>query len=396
MGAMDAKHTKTITLILTLILFVTIGLASSGFAQRAYKNFPTAPIKNGTAKWRIGYLQGGDYNEYHISMDATIKGLMALGWIKEAPLPVLTGANGESLWKYYTQNLESDYLEFVPDGFYSSEWRPEKRKTLKAKITQRLNETDDLDLMIAMGTGAGIDLAQGDHHTPTIVLAVSDAVTAGIIKTIHDSGNQYIHARVDPHRYERQIRIFHTIIGFKTIGMIYTDDIEGRSYAAIDKVKKVAREKGFKIRTCFLDKSPELEQEEDSLIQCCKILSASVDALYITGQRAVNEKTIPILAAIAKEAQLPTFSQSGYQEVQKGLLLSISQSGYKYVGKFYAETMAKIFNGALPGELYQIFEDLPKIAINLSTAEALSFYPNLNILSSADEIYREIPDENRD
>jgi len=393
MGAMDAKHTKTITLIFTLILSVAIGVTSSGFTQEAGKQFPTAPIKNGTTKWRIGYLQGGEYNEYLISMDATIKGLMALGWIKEKPLPALTGATGESLWEYYAQNLESDYLEFVPDGFYSAEWSPEKRKLLKADITRRLNETDDLDLMIAVGTWAGIDLAQGDHHTPTIVLAVSDAVASGIIKTIHDSGNPYIHARVDPNRYERQVRIFHTIIGFKTIGMIYTDDVEGRSYAAVDKVKKVARERGFTIQTCFLDETEALEQDEDRLIQCFKNLSTSVDALYVTGQRAVNEKTVPILAAIAKEAQLPTFSQSGYQEVKQGLLLSISQAGYKYVGKFYAETMAQIFNGALPGELNQIFEDLPKIAINLSTAEALSFYPSLDVLSSADEIYREIPDE---
>lgn len=143
MGAMDATHTKTITLIFTLILSVAIGVTSSGFTQEAGNQFPTAPIKNGTAKWRIGYLQGGDYDGYLTSMDATIKGLMALGWIKEKPLPALTGATGESLWEYYAQNLESDYLKFVPDEFYSAKWSPEKRKLLKTDITQRHSETLD-------------------------------------------------------------------------------------------------------------------------------------------------------------------------------------------------------------------------------------------------------------
>ncbi len=96
-----------------------------------------------------------------------------------------------------------------------------------------------------------------------------------------------------------------------------------------------------------------------------------------------------MIAAITKENRVPTFSQAGHGEVKNGLLLSISRAGFKYVGKFYAETMASIFNGAMPGELNQIFEDPSKIVLNLSTAESIGFFPSLDTLSSADVIYRE-------
>ena len=377
--------------ILLICFFGANCFVSTGSAEEEKKGIPIAPIKKGNTKWRIGYIEGGDYSEYHTNIDATIKGLITLGWIKKTPLPAIKDTSGKSLWDFYSRHLESDYVEFVSDGFYTSDWDPEKRKANTKELILRLNEKKDLDLMIAMGTWAGIDLSQGGHQTPTIVLAVSDAVSSGITKGLHYSGNPFIHARVDPDRFERQVRIFHTIIGFKTLGTIYRNDIEGRSYAAVDKVKKVARERGFTIQSCFLEDAAALADDEQRLINCFEQLTQTVDAIYVTSQKAVNTTTIPIIAAIAKQTRTPTFSQAGSDEVNKGLLLSISQVGFKYVGIFYAETMAKILNGAMPGELNQIFEDPSKIAINLTTAQAIHFYPTLDILSSADEIYRETP-----
>ena len=51
-------------------------------------------------------------------------------------------------------------------------------------------------------------------------------------------------------RYERQVRLFHQIIGFKKLGVTYDNDVAGRTYAAIDKVEKVADETGFEIIRC--------------------------------------------------------------------------------------------------------------------------------------------------
>jgi ABC-type uncharacterized transport system substrate-binding protein len=52
--------------------------------------------------------------------------------------------------------------------------------------------------------------------------------------------------------------------------------------------------------------------------------------------------------------------------------------------------MAKIFNGAKPRQLNQIYEEVPNIALNLKTAEEIGLYLNAEILAAADELYRDI------
>jgi len=48
------------------------------------------------------------------------------------------------------------------------------------------------------------------------------------------------------------------------------------------------------------------------------------------------------------------------------------------------------FCGAKPGELAQLFEEPPKIALNLKTAEMIGFDPPVDIMLAADEIFQDI------
>ncbi len=60
------------------------------------------------------------------------------------------------------------------------------------------------------------------------------------------------------------------------------------------------------------------------------------------------------------------------------------------MGRFLATTIGKVFNGAEPRMLSQVFKDSPNIAINLKTAEIVGLYLYADILAAADEIYRDI------
>jgi ABC-type uncharacterized transport system substrate-binding protein len=180
-------------------------------------------------------------------------------------------------------------------------------------------------------------------------------------------------------------------VGFKKLGMAYADTDAGRSYAALDPVKEVAKERGFEIINCFAkDDIPDSKLAAASVEQCFQELVKKADAIYVTKQNGVNKRSIPELVTIANSGRIPTFSQSGSEEVNWGFLLSISQADFKYVGQYYAETIAKIFNGARPAQLEQVFEGPPKIAINLRTAAIIGFDPPVDTLGAADEIYQEI------
>lgn len=378
------------------VLFVFLGvfiMNTLAFAQDK-GNFNTTPTTNNGQKWRIGYYEGGEYKEYQEMLIAIVKALMRAGWIETMPIPEQNGAQTAELWKWLATNIKSEYLQFAENAHYSAEWKEDVRKNMVTVILDRLNQQRDIDLMIASGTWAGQDLATDQHHTPTIVVASNDPVGAGIVKSLEDSGYDYVHARVDPDRYERQVQIFYDIIGFPTLGVTYEDSPVGRTYAAIETINKVAQANNFQVISCNIQLAENSEQNSanEHAIACFRELAEKgVKAVYVTQQVGVNAKTIPQLVEIFNAHKIPSFSQaSSEQEVQSGILLSISLAEFQYVADFETGVIAKIFNGAKPREISQLFQDPPKIAINLKTAEIIGYDPPVDVLGAADEIYQDI------
>ena len=381
---------RAITKITIFLVVCIFAIGTAGFA--ADKGiFKTTPNLNHGKKWRVGYYEGGPYIDYQLIFAETIKALMTMGWIEKAVLPKLQGEETSELWNWLATDAKSNYLQFVKDAHYNAKWEDKLREEAVEKILRRLNTKKDIDLMIAMGTWAGKDLANNKHKTNTMVVSASDAVGAGIIKSVEDSGYDYLHAYVDPFRYQRQVRVFHDMIGFKKLGVAYENSVDGRSYAAIDTVEKVAKERGFEIERCFaVSDIADVDKKEKEYINCFRRLAQKADAMYITLHGGVSARSIPHLVGIANSARIPTFSQSGSSEVRLGILASLSQAGFKYVGQFHAETFSKVFNGAKPRDLDQIFEEPKKISINLKTAVAIGYDPPLDVLGAADEIFQEI------
>lgn len=378
---------------LVLVLFALVAfILTPPMAVAADKgDFSTAPKTNNGKKWRIGYYEGGEYLDYQRTFVATISALMDLGWIEKAEIPPQDGVQTKGLWTWLGEKAKSDYLEFPSDAYYSANWDDQERAKVVPEIIDRLNQKNDINLMIAMGTWAGKDIANNKHKTPTVVLSTSDPIGAGIIKSAEDSGYANVHARVDPTRYERQIQVFHDIIGFNKLGIMYEDTEDGRVYAALGKVEKVAKERGFEVVVCHtIDDVPDIKKAEESVMKCAEELAGKVDAIYVTAQNGVNPNTIPKLVEIFNAQRIPTFSQASSDEVKQGILLSISQASFKFDGRFHAETIAKIFNGAKPGDLDQVYESPPKIAINLATASIIGYDPPVDVLGAADEIYQDI------
>jgi len=355
--------------------------------------FSTEPVLNDGKRWRIGYYEGGEYIEYQKLLVETIKGLMRLGWLDNEAIPSQQGEQTAQMWRWLNSDVNSGFIEFVPDAHYSAGWDEEIRKQRGTEVIARLKNKHDLDLMIAMGTWAGKDLANDQHSTPTMVISTSDPLAAGIIKSVEDSGFDHINATIDPSLHERQLRVFHELVAFKKLGVAFENTVSGRSYAAIKVIKAQAENLGFEIVACYTKSDViDLSIAERSVVKCFDKLSKQVDAIYVTSQGGINMNSISKLVSITNRNRIPTFSQTGAEEVKYGFMLSLSRAGYKYIGEFHAMTFAKVFNGAQPNQLTQLFEEPPKVALNLKTAEIVGFNPPLLLLGAADEIYREIQD----
>lgn len=378
---------KKILFSLSTVALFLILINSASFA----KDYSIEPrLKPNGKKFRIIYLQGGEYYEYDLVFKAVIHELQNLGWAEKRTLPDEISKNAESLYRYLSRKDGwSKYIDFPEDGFYDNEWKDEFR----SKTMQDIMKRDDIDMIFAYGTWAGQDMKKmpPEYDTvPIVVMDVSDPLRSEIVDSNTDSGRDNLTARVDPLRYQRQVALFHGIIGFKKLGMAFEDTVEGRSYSAISDVEKVAGQNGFEIIT---EKHPgyveNREKAVEWILESCRKLSKKVDAFYVTQQLAVDEESLPKILSILNAQKIPTFSQAGSTEVQRGVLLSIANAGFKYVADYHANKIARILNGAKPRDLPILFEDPAKIAINIKTAKEIGFDPPVDIIGAADEIYTE-------
>jgi len=375
---------------LVTVLFFVISFSPAMAADKG--KYSTTPKQNKGKKWRIGYLEGGRYINYPINLRELAAGFMELGWMEKGEIPeVDENQDARKIWIWLARNGKSDYIQFVEDAFWSSNFEQSLRGKTKREVLQRLNSKGDIDLMIAMGTWAGQDLANDQHNVPTMVMSTSDPIQSKIIKSAEDSGFDHIHAKVDPTRYLRQVRLFHEIIGFKKLGIAYENSVDGRTYSAIADVEKVAKEKGFELIKCEAPFSGvERKVATAGVVKCYAELAPKVDAIYVTVHRGICPEVMPQILAPLFKYKIPSFSQRGPVEVEYGVLLSIARADFREVGQWHAAVAAKMFNGAKPRDLNQIFEDPKKIALNLKTALLIGYDPPVDVLGAADEIYEEI------
>lgn len=351
-------------------------------------NHPITPTTHNGRKWRIGYYQGGSYVNYPANLKAIVQGLVRLGWMDKAAVAgVASSTDARQVWMALSK-VKSKYLRFVPEAFSSADWDNERRVQNRAMVIQQLKKRE-FDFMIAMGTWAGQDLANNLHSVPVMVVSCSDPVRSGIVQSAFDSGLRHVHARCAPNRYKWQVRLFHDIVGFKRLGIVYEDSVAGKSYAALADIEKVAARRDFQMVTCEAAWSGVPQQvRTQQIIECHQKLAPQIDALFMTVHGGVDLDRMDEILAPLTQYRIPTWSQRGPQEVRHGVLMSIARGDFKAVGIYHATIMAKIFNGAAPQDLNQIFEDPKKIAINLKTAKTIGFDLPGGLTKVADEIYQ--------
>jgi ABC-type uncharacterized transport system substrate-binding protein len=363
-------------------------LALSPARAEVVATFPTAPVnKPDGSKWRVGVFESGPYDEYAKVFRFTVEGLQTLGWLT-LPKDIPDELSGESRWRFLAENAHSDYIEFVPDAFWSDGFDETHRPFVRQRIRVRTQERRDIDLILALGTWAGQDMVAIQTPVPTIVASVSDPIASGIIKSAEDSGQDNLNASVSPERYLRQVRLFHEFVSFKKLGVIFENTPAGRTYAAIEDIETAARELGFELITCeapFL--GIDQRRIEQSTFSCYEDLSRKVDAIYVTEHRGTDGEGIERVSALLRQAKIPSFSMRNAEEVEAGLLMGMAQTDYSYIGLFHAETIAHVLRGAKPRQLPQILHEPTKIALNLETARLIGFDPPVNALLAADDVF---------
>ncbi len=379
---------------LGLALILTAASSCQGSLPATGNSPVPITTKDGRA-WRIGYYEGGEYVNYAGRLRGVTHGLAALGWIEPVQFPAnLAEDDAGSLWHYLSEYASSDYIQFVADAFWSAGWDDDRRQTNRETALAQLR-AGDLDMVLAMGTWAGQDLAVTGHSVPTVVLSTSNPVEAGIIKSPQDSGLNQVTAAYDPYRYLSQMRLFHDIVAFKTIGVALEDSPDGRVYANLAELHQLEAETGVRVVECYIGEEGAGETKAvQEIKRCYTELAPQVDAVWIGAALGEQSRFMPDNLSPLLEYRVATWSQAGNEAVHRGVLLSISSyDNFDPEGLWVADHIARIFHGTKPRDLPQIFEPQPAIAINMETARRIGFVPPPGLLEAADVIYEDINGE---
>lgn len=349
----------------------------------------TRPILNNNKKWRIGYIEGGQFSHYSRALKSTIDGLTALGWMKPVDWKRLSpdADNAELVWNFLADNVQSDYLIFQKDAFCSGKWNKEQRALNRKYFLYRLKETKDIDLVLAMGTWAGQDLANNLHATPIVIIGSINPDAAGIVSAEDNTSLPHIFVSNDPQNIIRQIRIFHLLVNFKKLGVVYDSSSAGKIYSCVNELRKVAGQKKIKLIEApirMFDLPP--EQAEANLLSAYKKLAPEVDAMWITSNFIDTPMKANKLLKPFFEYNIPTWSPYGESSVSNGVTFGVVESP-KELGLWHAAVIAKILNGALPCSLSTQMPKEYELYINNAAAQKINFDIPRGLLFATDKSY---------
>lgn len=341
--------------------------------------------------FRVAYLEGDPYINYAGSLNGLVSGLSELG-LTESPdeSGFREGSSDASVIWNWLKEHSGNKIEFVSGEFYQLIFMSDHEKS---EFVRHMNEDGEVDLILVMGTAAAKFVKENKIETDVMVISMTNAYEAGIVDGINRSGIDNIWAHVSPNRYYNQLNVFYNMFRFKNLGIVYEDSVNGRNEIAYEDIRRFIKDKNInliEVPVAADQKVDSPEQYERKMIEGYHELAEKADAVYMTNSANRTPERIPEYLAPLYAKGIPTFSQTGKNDVKNGAAMTVVRSGFQEIGKFCAIRFVEIMDGKRPGDLDQSYDESQAICFNIEAAERTGVKLPFKALLSADTIYTEI------
>lgn len=288
------------------------------------------------------------------------------------------GESGEIINIGTLRQIDHESLAAAEEGFYEAladngyvDGETIEIQSLSAQGTQaNLNPmadqvTDENDLVLAIGTGAGQAVANANQETPTIFTAVTDPIDAGLIESQEEPGRN-LTGTSDQMPVGTQIDLLLSLDKEATaVGVIY-DSSEPNSQIQAEEAIGYIEEAGLEPVVTTVTSTNDVQQNLSSI-------AGDIDLLYVPTDNTIAA-TMPTVREITIENQIP--SVLGAPEMVEAGGLTTYSIDYTSLGYQAGEMAVEILEGnAEPATLPAENAEELVLVINEEVAAELGIDP---------------------
>lgn len=344
-------------------------------------------VRSDGRPFRIGVIDIDPYPYSGKMVYALIEALQQAGWINPLEIPFdRENTDVQEMIGYLARQDTGPYMEFVGDCNYYLAYDGEQ--AVKESLNRHIYELKDIDMLWALGTWPANVAREYTDAVPVVCYPLSAAKDSGVVQNHDFSGVKNLWAQTDPERYVRQMKVFHEVVGFSSIGVIYYN----RGIAALGDYERSASQLGVELHSREIAPFSADPSEEDIATyydafhsSVKDLVKTNIDAFLLTTDMIKDEHELDVF--LAELEGIPICVQSGDNFVEKGCLLTVDVYNAAELGYFVAEAIGLILNGQKPEELMQICVSTPYLVLNLDALKKLEIQASFELLMSSEKIY---------
>lgn len=255
---------------------------------------------------------------------------------------------------------------------------------VRNRIKQQLADPQ-VDIIITLGLVSSQQIAQmPELNKPVIAAFVLDRELQGFPYQFGASGKHNLAYLTTQKSIAKDLATFHDMVGFKHLAIL----INPLWLETLPQLKRMLSqvEKEQNIDIAVVNASQNVTAMLDAMPN-------STEAVYVAPLLSYSEKDTKELADQLISRGLPSFSSIGQQGVELGLLAALGglpEDKIRFARRIALDVQSIIL-GDEAGDLNVIFDDNPKLTINMQTARAIGFSPGWRYLLEASLLYAEAP-----
>jgi len=347
----------------------------------------------------LGYCESDPYVEFDTQLYYLLLGMEEYGLIDGVADKLNPAMPARQMWHLVSAINDKDWkVHFSYDVYVSliEKTYSDLSEEEQGLLIDGMIADAGVNLMLTMGTSAGLTIAALPSGTPLINFVAADPFKSGIVANTATSETPNRWAHVDVDAFGRTIQVMDDVFDPASVGVVYADNSEAYIYSGADVLDEFCAAQGIEVHKQFVEDEFDEADYGTYVQQMHDAHAALADKIevYILTTSLLDAEDFEYVLSPLFEAGVPVYSINSSYDVECGALLAAEASDFPNIRRFGADTLRRYIEGEKLEELPQIYQTAPFLVINYDTARRIGYRPSFDMLLSASTIYSSAEAEN--